>query len=89
MVAQVAREYEGKVQFLTSPGLDSEKAMEQAVDESRGPDSMTHSINRDGSLWERLEVRYRGAWIFLDDGEVSFRSGPTSLRKRFGLASKS
>jgi hypothetical protein len=71
----VARDYEGKVQFLTSPGLDSDKAMEQAVDEFNWPDSMTHAIDRDGTLWEHLEVRYRGAWIFVnDDGEVSFRS---------------
>ena len=75
MVAQVARHYEGKVRFLTSPGLDNEKAMEQAVEDFKWPDSMTHAIDRDGSLWEHLEVRYRGAWIFLnDDGEVSFRS---------------
>ena len=41
--------------------------MEQAVEEFKWPDSMTHAIDGDESLWEHLEVRYRGARIFLND----------------------
>ena len=75
MVAQVAREFEGKVVFLTSPGQDGEGAMEEFVDEFGWPDSMTHAVDKDGELWEHFGVRYRGAWIFLNqDGRVLFRS---------------
>ncbi len=75
MVAQVARDYEGKIEFITSPGQDSQKAMLRAVNDFRWPDSMTHAVDPDGKLWEHLRVRYRGAWIFVnDDGEVLFQS---------------
>ncbi len=75
MVAQVARDYEGKIEFLTSPGQDNQKAMERAVKEFGWPASMTHAVDTDGKLWEHMKVRYRGAWIFLnDDGEILFQS---------------
>lgn len=75
MVAQVARDYEGKIEFITSPGLDGQKAMERAVKEFGWPASMTHAADTDGKLWEHMKVRYRGAWIFLnDDGEIIFQS---------------
>lgn len=75
MVAQVARDYEGKIEFLTSPGQDNEEAMERAVKEFGWPASMTHAVDTDGKLWEHLKVRFRGAWIFLnDDGKIVFQS---------------
>ena len=75
MVAQLAREYEGKVLFLTSPGLDDQPAMEEAVEDFDWPESMVHAVDEDGSLWRHLDVLYRGAWIFVnDDGSVAERS---------------
>ncbi|HEX2053500.1 MAG TPA: hypothetical protein VHJ78_07240 [Actinomycetota bacterium] len=71
MVAQVARDYEGKVTFLTSPGQDNVRAMEKAVVEFGWPDSMIHAVDEGGRLWRHFDVVYRGAWIFLnDDGKI-------------------
>jgi hypothetical protein len=75
MVARFAREYEGRVTFLTSPGLDNQKAMEQAVRDFKWPASMIHAVDENGQLWRHFDVIYRGAWIFLDDdGNVVERS---------------
>jgi hypothetical protein len=75
MVARFAREYEGRVTFLTSPGLDSQEAMEQAVKDFKWPASMIHAVDENGGLWRHLNVLYRGAWIFLDDdGKVLHQS---------------
>jgi hypothetical protein len=75
MVAQVARDYEGKVQFVTSPGLDSEKAMVQAVKDFGWPGSMTHAVDLNGDLWRHFQVPFRGSWIFLNnDGNVIYQS---------------
>ncbi|MGH9194404.1 MAG: hypothetical protein ACRD1T_01525 [Acidimicrobiia bacterium] len=75
MVAQVARDYEDKIEFITSPGQDSEKAMQKFVKEFGWPASMTHAVDADGKLWEHLRVRYRGAWSFLNgDGKILFQS---------------
>lgn len=75
MVARFAREYEGRVTFLTSPGLDNQKAMEEAVGDFKWPGSMIHAVDEDGDLWRHFDVLYRGAWIFLDDdGTVIHRS---------------
>jgi hypothetical protein len=75
MVARFAREYEGRVTFLTSPGFDNQKAMEQAVRDFKWPASMIHAVDENGRLWRHFEVIYRGAWIFVDDdGQVAGRS---------------
>lgn len=75
MVAQLARDYEGQVQFVTSPGQDSEPAMQKFLIEFGWPKSMVHAVDRNGELWQHFGVRYRGAWIFVDqDGEVQFQS---------------
>ena len=75
MVAQVARAYEGRVQFITSPGEDSQKAMSRAVKEFGWPDSMIHAVDTNGDLWADFKVRFRGAWIFVnDDGRVLHQS---------------
>lgn len=71
MVAQLARDYEGKVIFFTSPGQDSQPAMQRAVKEFEWPDSMIHAVDEGGRLWRHFDVVYRGAWIFLnDDGTI-------------------
>lgn len=71
MVAQLAREYEGRVVFFTSPGQDSQPAMQRAVEEFGWPDSMIHAVDDSGRLWRHFDVVYRGAWLFLnDDGTV-------------------
>jgi hypothetical protein len=71
MVAQVAREYEGRVVFFTSPGQDGQAAMERAVKEFGWPDSMLHAVDDGGKLWRHFDVVYRGAWIFVNqDGTV-------------------
>lgn len=71
MVAQVAREYEGRVLFVTSPGQDGQPAMERAVSDFRWPDSMVHAVDDGGKLWRHFDVVYRGAWIFVnEDGTV-------------------
>ncbi len=71
MVAQVARDYEGNVLFLTSPGQDGQPAMERAVRDFGWPDSMIHAVDDDGKLWRHFDVVYRGAWIFINqDGTV-------------------
>jgi hypothetical protein len=75
MVARFAREYEGRVTFMTSPGLDNQNAMEQAVKDFKWPASMIHAVDENGDLWRHFDVLYRGAWIFLDDdGRVVERS---------------
>ncbi len=75
MVGQFAREYEGKVQFLTFPGQDSEKPMQEFVKEFRWPESMLHGVDQKGELWQQFEVRFRGTWILLnDDGQVLHRT---------------
>ncbi|MDQ4145963.1 MAG: hypothetical protein M3198_19895 [Actinomycetota bacterium] len=82
MVAQVARDYEGKIEFLTSPGQDSVGPMEEFIEEFRWPDSMTHAVDRDGELWAHFNVRFRGAWIFINqDGTVVFQS-PSHIPER-------
>lgn len=71
MVAQVARDYEGKVLFFTSPGQDGQPAMERAVRDFLWPDSMVHAVDDGGKLWRHFDVVYRGAWIFINqDGTV-------------------
>ncbi|HEX2148845.1 MAG TPA: hypothetical protein VHI31_01530 [Actinomycetota bacterium] len=71
MVAQVAREYEGRVLFVTSPGQDGQPAMERAVSDFKWPDSMVHAVDDGGKLWRHFDVVYRGAWIFVnEDGTV-------------------
>ncbi len=71
MVAQVAREYEDKVTFFTSPGQDNPEAMERAVKDFKWPGSMIHAVDDNGRLWRHFDVVYRGAWIFLnDDGTI-------------------
>lgn len=71
MVAQVARDYEGKVLFFTSPGQDGQPAMERAVDDFKWPDSMVHGVDDSGKMWRHFDVVYRGAWIFINqDGTV-------------------
>ncbi|MGI8427404.1 MAG: TlpA family protein disulfide reductase [Actinomycetota bacterium] len=63
------------MKFLTSPGQDGEKPMEKFVKDFNWPESMTHAVDPDGSLWRHLNVRYRGAWIFVNaDGKVLFQS---------------
>jgi hypothetical protein len=82
MVAQVARAYEGKIEFLTSPGQDAVGPMEEFVDEFEWPAFMTHAVDQDGELWDHFKVHYRGAWIFLNqDGKVLFQS-PSHIPER-------
>lgn len=82
MVAQLAQDYEGKVQFLTSPGQDSQDPMREFVKEFRWPSSMVHAVDTNGELWQHFKVRFRGAWIFVDEnGTVQFQS-PTHLPEK-------
>jgi hypothetical protein len=75
MIARFARQYEGKVTFMTSPGLDGQEAMAEAVKEFDWPASMIHAVDEDGGLWRHFDVLYRGAWVFVDDdGSVYERS---------------
>ncbi|HLF69967.1 MAG TPA: hypothetical protein VI541_03315 [Actinomycetota bacterium] len=75
MIAQVARDYVGRVEFLTVPGEDSVQAMARFLEEFEWPDSMTHAVDKDLRLREHFQVRFRGAWIFLnDDGTILFQS---------------
>jgi len=82
MVARFAREYEGRVTFMTSPGLDNQKAMEEAVADFRWPGSMIHAVDEDGGLWRHFDVPYRGSWIFLDDDGKLVHQSVTHLPER-------
>lgn len=82
MIAQLARDYEGKVQFVTSPGQDAQKPMREFVKEFGWPDSMVHAVDTNGKLWEHFNVRFRGAWIFVNqDGKVLYQS-PTHISEK-------
>ena len=86
-VAQVARQYEGRVQVIGVPGRDSVASMRRFV-ERHGLGSMPHAVDPDGKLWAQLGVRYQPAWIFVDgaDGEVTLEFGDfegDELRARF------
>lgn len=75
MVGQLAREFEGRVQFVTSPGLADSDEHAEAVKDFGWPDYMVHAVDTKGDLWRHLDVIYRGAWLFIDDdGTVSSRS---------------
>jgi hypothetical protein len=81
MIARFAREYEGRVTFMTSPGLDDQSAMADAVNDFGWPSSMIHAVDEDGRLWRHFDVLYRGAWVFIDDdGRVHERS-PSHLKE--------
>jgi hypothetical protein len=64
MIARFAREYEGRVTFMTSPGLDDQSAMADAVNDFGWPSSMIHAVDEDGRLSPRPDC---GA--FLCEGE--------------------
>ncbi len=51
MVAQLARDYEGRVLFVTSPGQDGQRAMREFVKEFKWPGSMVHAVDTDGALF--------------------------------------
>ncbi|MGQ0678042.1 MAG: TlpA family protein disulfide reductase [Actinomycetota bacterium] len=75
MVAQFAREFEGQIQFVTSPGQDSAGAMEQAVEDFGWPSTMIHAVDESGVLWRHFGVTFRGAWVFIgSDGTVVAQS---------------
>lgn len=75
-VGQFARRYEGRVVFLTSPGLASTGEMSEAVEDFGWPNHMVHAVDPDGSLWSHFGIRFRGSWVFIsDDGQVT-RTSP-------------
>ena len=85
-VAQVAREYEGRVQLIGVPGRDSVDAMRRFV-ERHGLERVPHAVDPDGKLWSQLGVRYQPTWIFVGaDGTASLEFGDfdrDGLRARF------
>ncbi len=85
-VAQVARQYEGRVHVVGMPGRDDTGAMRAFV-ERHGLGRVPMAVDPDGQLWSRLGVRGQPAWIFVDDGgQVSKEFGDFEadvLRARF------
>ena len=70
MVAQVARRYEGEVQFVGFGSRDSVGALEGFVDEY-GLDSFPHAEDESGGLRSRLGVVGQPTWIFVNaDGNA-------------------
>lgn len=65
MVAQVARRYEGKVQFVGLGSQDSVPRLEGFV-EKHGLDSFPHAEDESGALRARLGVVGQPTWIFVD-----------------------
>lgn len=82
MVAQLARDYEGKVVFFTSPGQDNQTAMQRAVEEFEWPESMIHAVDEGGRLWRHFDVVYRGAWIFLNDDGTILKQSLTHISEQ-------
>lgn len=65
MVAQVARQYEDKVQFIGFGSRDSAANLEKFV-EQYGLDSFPHAADESGELRGRLGVVGQPTWIFVD-----------------------
>lgn len=86
-VAQVARQYDGKVQLIGVPGRDSVAAMQKFV-EKHDLGFFPHAADTDGKLWTQLGVRYQPTWIFVEGttGEATLEFGDfegKALRDRF------
>ena len=65
MVAQVARRYEGEVQFVGFGSRDSAARLEGFVDE-HALDGFPHAQDESGELRARLGVVGQPTWIFVD-----------------------
>lgn len=73
----MARQYEGKIRVLTSPGLDSTDNMSEAVRDFKWPSSIVSMPDRDGKLWSHFGARFRGTWVLINSkGEVVQRTSP-------------
>ena len=65
MVAQVARRYEDKVQFVGLGSRDSAPALEEFVDRYE-LDAFPHAADESGGLRAELGVVGQPTWIFVD-----------------------
>lgn len=73
----MARQYEGRLQVLTSPGLDDVANMSRAVENFNWPPSIINMPDENEKLWAHFGVRFRGTWVLINRrGEVVQRTSP-------------
>jgi hypothetical protein len=78
-VAQLARDYEGRVTFVGVGAFDSIDRLQAFVDE-HDLHHFPHAVSEDGALFVRVDLSYHPAWGLLDaDGEVVLRGVRPSL----------
>lgn len=75
----MARQYADEISVLGMAGRDDVGPMQEFV-ARHDLGHVTHAVDEDGALWERFDVPYQPAWVFLDaSGEVVRRHpGPLS-----------
>ena len=84
VIAEVAAEFDGRVEFVGVPGLGTVEEMETFVADT-GTDGLLHMVD-DGSIWQRFGVVATPSHGFVtSDGDVEIRRGwlrPDDLRER-------
>lgn len=63
----MARQYGGEVRIVGLAGRDDVGPMREFV-ARHDLGELTHVVDTDGELWERFDVPYQPAWVFLTPG---------------------
>jgi thiol-disulfide isomerase/thioredoxin len=85
ILAEVAAEFDGEVNFFGVAGLGTVEEMQTFVADT-GTEALTHLVDDDGSIWQRFGVAATPSHILVDRaGEVDVEAGwirPADLRAK-------